>query len=285
MEASDASENFGPKVATLENGEENDFEELDLDFPEVVTTQTYPREHRATVQSGARHLLRGFRYWLFPRSKAVIENDAELEMVSTDANEFETARSSKNHIVLGLEHRVEEFERTEQSVLTGLSRHYVALALACFLILTVIQLVSMTLMLVWEYAPVFVGIFILLISILVYWLYIWKVLRVKFKSLWHTPYPYALMAAILGSLSQHSIFLYYEGYNWAHLLISFFLVEAFYVILVSAAYQEFMNKWEKIMSHRKLCHNAMLRHEWKTKKRIYGKSRRSSNGTKEISVI
>mmetsp|Transcript_6045 Transcript_6045/g.7628 ORF Transcript_6045/g.7628 Transcript_6045/m.7628 type:complete len:309 (+) Transcript_6045:106-1032(+) len=268
-------------------GVQDEFEDLDLDYnANVYDSNPTDHQHRASVQSGARYLFSGLNIWLFPPTANSIsrpgtdhyqpravelnqtENQRSLNQSYQEQNENQQNLRGPFNLVT-FDSSIEEFERTEQTVLTDLSRHYIALALGLFMILTIVQLVSMTLMLVWEYAPVMIGLLIMLISVLVYWRYIWKVHKVPFKRLWHTPYPYAITSAILGSLSQHSIFLVYEGHNWAHLLISFFLVEAFYIILVSAAYQEFMNKWEKIMVHRKLCHNALLRYERKKRSELY----------------
>ena len=60
------------------------------------------------------------------------------------------------------------------------------------------------------------------------------------------------------------------------LAISFCLIEAFYIILVSSVYQSFMIKCQKMMAHRKLCYNAVIREQRRGKRMEFSQKERQT---------
>jgi hypothetical protein len=75
----------------------------------------------------------------------------------------------------------ENFKYASKLILADLSRHYLAIAIACWFVSTLIQGISMGLMMMWEYWPIIVALSVMLLSILIYWYYVWKHLNVPFK--------------------------------------------------------------------------------------------------------
>ncbi|GBG29101.1 Hypothetical Protein FCC1311_053242 [Hondaea fermentalgiana] len=149
------------------------------------------------------------------------------------------------------------FSTAEMNLKRDLKRHYLALAIGCWIFLTVVQSVSLICLNYWEYSPVVIALLIMAGSVVFYWRYVWGVLRLPFKRLWETPYPYSAAAAVLGSLAQHAMFLIYEGYELGQLLIVFFMIQAFYVILVASTFRHYMSKWQRFLNHRKLCFDSL----------------------------
>mmetsp|Transcript_19983 Transcript_19983/g.39254 ORF Transcript_19983/g.39254 Transcript_19983/m.39254 type:complete len:349 (+) Transcript_19983:120-1166(+) len=149
------------------------------------------------------------------------------------------------------------FSTAEMNLKRDLKRQYLALAIGCWIFLTAVQSVSLILLNYWEYAPVVIALAIMAGSVVFYWRYVWGVLRLPFKRLWQTPYPFAAAAAVLGSLAQHAMFLIYEGYELGQLLIVFFLIQAFYFILVASTFRHYMSRWQRFLNHRKLCFDSL----------------------------
>lgn len=182
--------------------------------------------------------------------------NSSFATIRSENQEDEKILAEREKFTDGL--NMEKLLQSEKAILRSLSRQYIAIAIGCFLLLSLCQGVSLVLLIFSSAAPVYFATLLMFIFVVVYWKYIWTKLEIPFQKLWTMPYPYAAVGAILGSLSQHTILLEEKNMNFASLTISFALVESFYIILVSAKYQEFMDKWRKKMKFRRLCYSAFL---------------------------
>jgi hypothetical protein len=149
------------------------------------------------------------------------------------------------------------FENAEYNLKREVKRQYIAVAIASWLFLTTVQTLSLVTLHYWEYSPVVIAITIMAVSTIFYWRYIFRELHLPFKKLWETPYPYAVSAAVLGSLSQHAMFQFRGVYDVGQLLIVFFLIQAFFLILVASTYRNYVGKWQRFLNHRRLCFDAL----------------------------
>jgi len=253
---------------------------LDLSPLEVPDRDGYNSSPDVTLEEGTRHLVRSMSNWLIPRlsdnheavdlsavggladapAHAQLGADARNASIPAPSGGHAqqpgrrlTARRASSSSMLG----GTTFASTEHTLRREMKRQYLAVAIACWFFLTVVQSVSLITLNYWEYSPVVIGLIVMTGSILVYWRYIFRVLQLPSKRLWETPYPYALSATVLGSLAQHAIFLVSESYNLGELLIVFFLIQAFYIILVASTFRNYIHKWQKFLNHRKLCHDAL----------------------------
>lgn len=218
-----------------------------------------------SLREGGQHLVKNLRTWFIPRPRRVplrgdgirphfVREDSESGSPGSrrrlDASSSFRSRSDSVKIDV-------TFENAETELKRDLKRQYLALAIGCWVFLTVIQSVSLVFLNMWEYSPVVIGISIMALSIIFYWKYVWGVLHLPFKRLWVTPYPLAVSSAVLGSLAQHAMFLVYEGYAIGQLLIAFFLIQSFYLILVASTFRNYMARWQKFINHRRLCFDAL----------------------------
>mmetsp|Transcript_5048 Transcript_5048/g.9014 ORF Transcript_5048/g.9014 Transcript_5048/m.9014 type:complete len:272 (-) Transcript_5048:1361-2176(-) len=201
-----------------------------------------------TLEDGGMHLVRSMSKWFIPRNEA---DELELEDGRSQTRASASSHTAENKM------RDITFDTAEQGLKKDLKRQYLAVAIGCWLFLTITQTVSLLTLNYWEYSPVVIGISILALSTIFYWRYLWKVLQLPFKRLWRTPYPFAIISAALGSLAQHAMFLVHEGYDIGQLLIVFFLIQAFYIILVASTFRNYIAKWQRFLNHRKLCFEAM----------------------------
>mmetsp|Transcript_6995 Transcript_6995/g.11098 ORF Transcript_6995/g.11098 Transcript_6995/m.11098 type:complete len:286 (-) Transcript_6995:1114-1971(-) len=217
-----------------------------------------------TLEDGGRELVNQMSNWFIPRKSSVDATsvvDFEEEIYAGEAETNSKAQPrlhEKSVSFLQEEDRIDvTFENAELNLKKELYRKYIALSIACWVFLTVIQSISLICLHYWQYSPVVVAVLIMAISTLFYWTYVWRVLKLPFRRLWETPYPFAVSAAVLGSLAEHAMFLAYNEYEIGQLLIVFFLIQAFYLILVASTFRNYMSKWQKFINHRKMCFEAL----------------------------
>jgi len=276
-------------------GEEERFEPFEVEASGGSSLNAYEHGDEVGLREGGAHLVQTMSNWFIPRPTSVpvappmTHLDASTETGSDGSldspsglglqngwsiSSGEYARPANVNSALGpfgtrspkqvsFRERKEStkiditFATAEMSLKRDLKRQYLAVAIGCWGFLTTIQSVSLVCLNYWEYSPVVIGIILMTGSTVFYWKYVWGVLNLPFRRLWDTPYPFAISAAVLGSLAQHAMFLVYNGYAVGQLLIVFFLVQAFYLILVASTYRNYLANWQKFINHRRLCFDAL----------------------------
>lgn len=197
-----------------------------------------------TLGEGGRHLISSMSQWFIPSGGARLTS-GEGDGPAPLSGHEQAARVDVT------------FDNTELNLKREVKRQYIAVAIACWFFLTVVQTLSLVTLNYWKYSPVVIAISIMALSTIFFWRYVWRVLQLPFKKLWQTPYPFAVSAAVLGSLSQHAMFQFRDKYDVGELLIVFFLIQAFFLILVASTYRNYVARWQRFLNHRRLCFDAL----------------------------
>jgi len=226
------------RMMEYDSEEEGDFAAVDPFDPFENEDEL---DQPVTLSEGGQQLVKNMSTWFLP-DKPVPEPTIpnlhdSIEMIKVDVT----------------------FENAEMNLKRELRKQYLAIAIACYGFLTVVQIVALITLKYWEYSPVVIAVSIMLISSIFYWKYIWSYLGIPFRRLWETPYPYTVTATILGCLAQHALFIIYNKYDAGQLIVIFFMIQAFYIILVSSTFRQYLFKWGKFIRHRKLCFEALQR--------------------------
>lgn len=162
-----------------------------------------------------------------------------------------------------------QLRKSEMEIISTLSKQYIAVAIVCFVLLSLSQVISVVTLSLSTIGPVAVTATLLLLFNTVYWTKFNNTQRGTDEAIWLSPYPYSAVGSVLGCLSQHALLLEEKQLNYAKyvfilffysfsLFVSFILIESFYLILVAAAYKNFISGWKKKLKFRRLCYSVYL---------------------------